>query len=467
MRIVQLLLAVTYLGITASSAMAAQNPDSVISDFLIQDVCITDTGQVTGDDPATCARHRDLRIGELVPYIRTDLEYSKHRYQAFISYPTVGLGGRFMIQTAKDFGGRDRSAAFRDNEPDRDGFDLAELTGKYASFVATQDPSGGLQYFWSKSCHTSYPQRLDDSWILFPTDIDSPNQHGSTTTFLRIAPACPPSFDTAYTAWHYVPRGAITYTSGKTLDTITSHHFGGDSNSADHFEQFYFTREYGFTRWERWELTTTGKSPKTWGCNGSAYVTAFNRSFVRTDCRDVSNVVTHTIPFAPWGFSPPKTLVSMQNRVHAGDFARGASWQWQAIAARLTTRANEARNFYGLVDLESSVGSIFQDADVTDLRGVQTLKWGALLASIGGAGQAAVVVWLFDPEGRVVQRLSPTRVSPTDALRSTTNSTAVDFGGGGKIARARLEFYLKKTKPSATRYMIDEAFLIAFPQNAK
>jgi len=39
-----------------------------------------------------------------------------------------------------------------------------------------------------------------------------------------------------------------------TLTTLISEHYGGEHReSADHVERFYFTRELGSTRWERWQ----------------------------------------------------------------------------------------------------------------------------------------------------------------------------------------------------------------------
>ena len=41
-----------------------------------------------------------------------------------------------------------------------------------------------------------------------------------------------------------------------TLTSLISDHYGGaDRDTADHVERFYFTRELGGTRWERWQNT--------------------------------------------------------------------------------------------------------------------------------------------------------------------------------------------------------------------
>jgi hypothetical protein len=46
------------------------------------------------------------------------------------------------------------------------------------------------------------------------------------------------------------------------LEALVSEHFGGaDPAAADHLERFYFTRELGLTRWERWEQLGASRRP--------------------------------------------------------------------------------------------------------------------------------------------------------------------------------------------------------------
>jgi hypothetical protein len=46
-----------------------------------------------------------------------------------------------------------------------------------------------------------------------------------------------------------------------TLTTLISEHYGGEEpQSADHVERFYFTRELGSTRWERWQSASHSRA---------------------------------------------------------------------------------------------------------------------------------------------------------------------------------------------------------------
>jgi len=69
-----------------------------------------------------------------------------------------------------------------------------------------------------------------------------------------------PASNPAYTSWRVVPfryRAAPGQGVPITLATLVSDHYGGARPvTADHVERFYFTRELGGTRWERWEIAS-------------------------------------------------------------------------------------------------------------------------------------------------------------------------------------------------------------------
>ena len=68
---------------------------------------------------------------------------------------------------------------------------------------------------------------------------------------------CPTRFNQAFTSWRVAPfsyRAAPGQGVPVTLTSLISEHYGGASRAtADHVERFYFTRELGGTRWERWQ----------------------------------------------------------------------------------------------------------------------------------------------------------------------------------------------------------------------
>src|SRR6185369_12202579 len=96
---------------------------------------------------------------------------------------------------------------------------------------------------------------------------------------------CDPITDRAFTGWDHL---AVTYTNGKVIDTITSHHYGGaDPATAGASEKFYFTKIYGLTRWESWVQDPTAAPIWDASCNGAKRV----NGWTMRDCRDWTNVV--------------------------------------------------------------------------------------------------------------------------------------------------------------------------------
>lgn len=78
------------------------------------------------------------------------------------------------------------------------------------------------------------------------------------------------------------------FTSNKILDAIESYHWGRSLDGTfHHLEKFYFTKEYGLSRWERCELKANGAQPNlNAGCNGQTISDSFAGPMARIDCRD-------------------------------------------------------------------------------------------------------------------------------------------------------------------------------------
>jgi hypothetical protein len=236
------------LGAFGADDAPAIGARSALADFLIQNVCLDEAGAVTTEDPASCARSRDRRPGEAAPYLLTDYDkaYAGKRYQAVSSGPMPD--GRVWV--VKNMGD-DPAGKFAASS---DGYDIIEHEGDYVSFVATHDPQCGEQRFSGAGS--------DDGWLLFPNRVSS--QSGSqrqNMTLERIdaPPDCPSDerfsrlcgneIVARWTAPH-----PFRFESGKTLTTIVSeHHAHHDlSRPNNAIEMFYFTREYGLSRWEAW-----------------------------------------------------------------------------------------------------------------------------------------------------------------------------------------------------------------------
>jgi len=63
---------------------------------------VDSSGEPISGDPAQCANHRDVRFGELIPYLRTDNRYGTPN-QASMSYPTQAPGGSLLYMKTFDF----------------------------------------------------------------------------------------------------------------------------------------------------------------------------------------------------------------------------------------------------------------------------------------------------------------------------------------------------------------------------
>lgn len=271
-------------------------------DYLIQDVCTDASDNVIVGDPATCARHRNVRIGEKIPYLRTDYDTINNvTYQALFSYPVPGTDGKLKIITPKSNQTRFNADYKFNITVERDGYDLADVSGTYVSFIRTSDGGCYDQKFSSATGRTN-------GWISYPLNITE-GALTHTTYIDRISPILPSGCERSSrstntrTVWN-VPHN-LGYETGKVLSTIQSYHFAQANLSAQNnaLEKFFFTKEYGFTRWEAWmplsrcnsELTPNRCDPNRADyflkgrCSSSVSpsITSFgNQTWVRVDCRD-------------------------------------------------------------------------------------------------------------------------------------------------------------------------------------
>jgi hypothetical protein len=290
----------------------ASNPGHL--DFLIQNVCVDGSDNIIEGDPAVCPRQRNIRIGERVPYLLTDTDYGGLTYQALSSYPVVGTDGQLKVMVAKNMQTR-FDANFRfDFSEARDGYDLIDATGAHISAIRTSDGGCFDQKFSASS------RQRSGGWVFFSRDL----RGGSLVHSIlleRLSPQRPPSCeavgrsDNVHAVWNAPTPTA--FESGKVLPAIASYHFAhrdlARKNNA--LERFFFTREYGFTRWEAWiplsrcqedfAVTPQRCDPShiEGRCGSSAPVagtaTWGNQAWVRVDCRDSTNYIPVNQPFIP------------------------------------------------------------------------------------------------------------------------------------------------------------------------
>jgi hypothetical protein len=260
-------------------------------DYMIQEVCDNGSGGHTNADPVTCpATARKLNIGEALPYHKWDSVSA----QISDSFPIADISNRFRVVQMEFF---DNPSAFiqplfdaGDPHTGRSGYDMIMDDGSYVSAEGTYDPGAGWQPMWMNSqC------ALGDTWILAPKTATIPfGQGAANSTINNTSPQCPPNsnYGTADTVWNYY--AGLLYESGKRLNTIKVFHFGGPTINTQSIEMFYFTKEYGKTRWEAWNSTVSGPNSAAvaacpTGTNGGVSVFG-STTYYLLDCHDWSFV---------------------------------------------------------------------------------------------------------------------------------------------------------------------------------
>ena len=322
----------------------------IVSDFLIQNVCLDASRTVLEgvspiDGDRRCAAQRDLIPGEKLPYHKHDHPSPGDRaavargYQRRDSFPVeTGPFGR-VVEHSFDFGagaGR-RFGVFDAGRGD--GGDITVMSANAASFAATEDGGGGFQLFVGASCNGRVsPAGLAASWLiaLFDPSRATPLQGEAVARLddLRAGRQdnCPPRLNAAFTRWYVRPvlyRAAEGQGTPVALTTLISEHYGGERREgADHVERFYFTRELGSTRWERWQnqqgsrgfsaeklakaatdFASSGRCSKPDAPEGDA--------FVMIDCREWTLIVA---PDDPAGDRPGFFLDAVRSRHLADEF---------------------------------------------------------------------------------------------------------------------------------------------------
>jgi hypothetical protein len=270
-----------------AAAVAAAQDASVIAseatlrDFMIQNVCLDAGGAVLPaaspiDGDRRCAAERDLRPGERLPYHKHDHPSRDQRagtpsgYQRHDSFPVETAGFGTVVEHSFDFGAGE-GRRFGVFDTGSDGGDIAIVSPGIVSIGATEDGGAGFQLFAGECAGPVDAAALTHSWIVVEFDPRRPAPlEGETVARLKDLKAghqdtCPSRFNRAYTSWRVVPfryRAALGQGTPITLATLVSDHYGGASRpTADHLERFYFTRELGGTRWERWEIA--GGNPRS------------------------------------------------------------------------------------------------------------------------------------------------------------------------------------------------------------
>lgn len=313
-------------GLGISRAMSQTGGLQDIVDYLISDVCVDANNNPIAGDPATCPNHRDLQVGEAIPYIVTDFDRSNGNatYMATASIPVQGTDGSLKIIASKNLQGNFTPDFQFSFDVQRDGYDLIDIVNSAnISFIRTSD-GGCYDQLWSGNGQTASIADRVGGWILFPNSSFGSGSADTTTYNIPISPNrpshCTPGHSSGVTYWN--PPATYTFETGKTLTAVKSFHFASTKLDQENnaLELFYYTHEYGFTRWEAWIpqsrcFSTYGSSspvcqpqspdnPLAGRCSvlnvSSTGIPGLDtwggQNWVRVDCRDETNYIALNYP---------------------------------------------------------------------------------------------------------------------------------------------------------------------------
>ncbi|PWU15350.1 MAG: hypothetical protein C5B49_11985 [Bdellovibrio sp.] len=259
---------------------------------------------------------RKIQVGEPLPY------YNKDNFNSqWNNFPIRGADGSIYLADIRQFGPT-YDHRFRSNDQ-YDVYRVNVAGDGWVSASNTRDGGGYNTTFWGPNC------QLGGGWRFFPTA----NFLVGGTTMLTIAGqywqqtglgfpgTCSSVGQTdAITKYQLLPQynfGGINGGPVKPMDAMqTIHGFEPSSyfQLNGHIEVFYFTREYGLTRWEVW--TPSAQMPKkdTVSCGSLPDTVSYmGENFVITDCHDNSDVAPATDLILPIWPVPNVNLLNYAN----------------------------------------------------------------------------------------------------------------------------------------------------------
>lgn len=265
--------------------------------WLIKSVCVDSTDKVVKADPyGGCPAGttiRKIRTNEPLPYWNFD-QFSQQRHDAF-PYQDPRTGTTIAVMPF-DF---EPHGTFQLTDGS-DGYDIYGVQNGLVSGFNTQDGGGYSTTFFGANC------TVGDGWVFFPSSgflsagsrtdqISGVYWEQSGQSFPG---ACPSGYGDSGTSWELknYTFGGKNGSRQKTMETILSIHGFQDTEqfrTQGHLEVFYFTREYGVTRWEVWKPVQQN-IPSTNACNDVGNRSYNGIEFNVSMCRDWSNVVMPT-----------------------------------------------------------------------------------------------------------------------------------------------------------------------------
>jgi hypothetical protein len=423
-------------------------------DWLLKNVCADASNTLAAVDPyGGCppgTTERDIQVGERLPYLNHDQPQPGRPdgFQRRDNYPLLDKSGNPLAVGAMDFGYDRPYGTFEAG--DGDGYDLLTSRNGWVSASGTRDGGGYSQTFYGSGC-TPY-----NGWIFFPTTFlqsltagssgqapttltddyweeSSQNWPGTCNSFTH--------FDSStITSWQFKPGFAFGGLNGapvKTMDTIVSTH--GYSNSptfitSGALEVFYFTKQYGVTRWEAWAPTAQNRPPQqTPTCSGPNVMTYNGIPFTLVDCRDWSMTIvgaaSESVP--TWPVPDTNLLANFHFTGSTNSWTKSGS-KTIATALRSTT-PDDTRFGPGVSYLSLGCGGsicqpsqrIYQDIPIANIKAGLLYDFAISAVSHGATpGTVSVTLDQVNNRGSVLHSDSFT-VSVPAAFRSYTDANSV------------------------------------------
>ena len=188
-----------------------------------------------------------------------------------------------------------------------DGGQVAVFSDTSVSMGLTEDGGAGLQFFLGPNCQAM------NAWVIVDRRFATQPAGDMVARITRNPAACPGRMGYAFTQWDVQPVDFRTSSGGRqghaVLSTLITEHYGGHTiDAASNMERMYFTRELGYTRWERWQNVTRRPSAadrqaavtfaRTGRCEPQRPSPSTASEWVMIDCREWTQMAP---PAAPGG----------------------------------------------------------------------------------------------------------------------------------------------------------------------
>jgi hypothetical protein len=430
----------------AGASGVAATPSETARDWLIKQVCVDAADAALSVDPYPACpagtSARKLRFGEALPYHNID----QPGVQQNDALPGRDRAGREIYFHTFDYAPFGVFNLYDGS----DGFDTYVVRDGWVSSPDTRDGGGFGTVFFGGRCS------LGSGWVYFPEkgflsggEVHQPIAvrywEQSSENFPG---SCPAGYSTdTLTTWKFTPAfpfGGLGGVLGKPMDAMVSHHGFRDDEAFlanGHMEVFYFTEQYGLTRWEVWTPIAQGGAPSS-DCAGTGPFDYRGVRFIVRYCHDWSKVVPAVPP------QPVVWPLPLSNLLAHFHFGEGFEKDWRATAAADGSPAWSIQNSTLPADRLQAPNGVrtlrIQSAIHQDIPAASFVSGARYAYGISGrarAGTAKVRLSLvqIDTAGGMVGESAARFVLPERAGQYANPRPSVVLASETVLARTRLE----------------------------